>query len=204
MGLNEEVLRTPLKDFEYIWNIPSTNFPTVVQIDSNEILYNIDLETRQIEAPKYLGAECDHESEIIFFKVGRYQDGMDLATTTCYVSYQTTNRLDGTPYYGFAAIPFYDTLTLSATNEMIIPWALDSAVTQSPGKIKFNFRFFKLDEKENLIYNLSTSPTTSQVLNTINPLEIDVMQDRVAPAAEQLITLVKNLAERDRLYWEFA
>ena len=75
MSITMEELREPLKDFEYLWHIQSSNLPTVVQISKNETLYNIDLNSRTVEAPNFLSAECDHESEILFFKVNRYYDG---------------------------------------------------------------------------------------------------------------------------------
>lgn len=202
MSITMEELREPLKDFEYLWHIQSSNLPTMVQISKNETLYNIDLNTRTVEAPDFLSAECDHESEILFFKVNRYYDGMDLSSTTCLVSYETINRHDGKPYYGYYAIPFYDTITLVNTNEMIVPWSIDAAVSQHPSKVKFSFRFFKIDNKGNIIYNLNTLPATSLILDTVNPTKIDEKQGLHATEVQELINLVKNYVQREELYWE--
>lgn len=202
MGITMEELREPLKDFEYLWHIQSSNLPTTVQISEKEHFYNIDLETRTIEAPKFLGAECDHESEILFFKVNRYYDGMDLSTTVCLISYETINRHDGKPYYGYYAVPFYDTITLSATNEMILPWAIDAAVSQHPSKVKFSFKFFKMDGSNNIIYNLNTMSATSSILDTVNPSKIDEAQKIHSTEVQELITLVKNVVQRNELHWE--
>ena len=202
MSITMEELREPLKDFEYLWHIQSSNLPTVVQISKNETLYNIDLNSRTVEAPNFLSAECDHESEILFFKVNRYYDGMDLSSTTCLVSYETINRQDGKPYYGYYAIPFYDTITLANTNEMIIPWSIDSAVSQCPSKVKFSFKFFKINNKGDIIYNLNTLPATSLILDTVNPTKIDEVQKQHATEVQELINLVKNYVQREELYWE--
>ena len=58
----------------------SYNPPNIlIRIPAEEPIYNIDLNTRVVEAPKFLGVEADHEAELIYFMVDRYFDSVDLA-----------------------------------------------------------------------------------------------------------------------------
>ena len=41
--------------------------------------YNIDLNTRQVEAPAFISAKGDHEAQVICFTVDRFFENMDLA-----------------------------------------------------------------------------------------------------------------------------
>jgi len=38
-----------------------------MRIPADEPIYNINLNTRVIDPPKFLGVEADHEAEAIFF-----------------------------------------------------------------------------------------------------------------------------------------
>ena len=57
----------------------SYNPPDIlIRIPADEPIYNIDLNTRIIEAPSELGVESDHEAELIYFSVDRFFDQTDL------------------------------------------------------------------------------------------------------------------------------
>jgi len=51
----------------------------VIIVPSNARIYNVDLNTRIIDAPEYLSVQHEHYAETVYFLVDRYYDSMDLA-----------------------------------------------------------------------------------------------------------------------------
>lgn len=139
-------------------------------VPSNVRLYNINLNTREIDAPDYLSVQHEHYAETVYFLVDRYYDNMDLAQTTCIVQYATP---DGESY--IYAVPFCDTVTYP--DKIIIPWCISGSATATSGTVKYNVRFYKIDEtsikdengeidpsKAAFSYSLSTRPASSKVM----------------------------------------
>lgn len=150
----------------------STQGPTVdtIIVPSNILLYNIHLDTREIDAPEYLSVQHEHYAETIYFVVDRYYDNMDLAQTTCVVQYVTP---DNESY--IYAVPFCDTVTFP--DKIIIPWCISGSATSLSGTVKYVVRFYKIDEqsvisennerdpsKAEFSYSLSTKPASSKVM----------------------------------------
>lgn len=112
-------------------------------VPRTEPIYNIDLNTREIKSPEYLSVSADHKAETIYFKVPRYFDNMDLATTSCIIQYK--NAKGETHLY---IVPYYDVETLkygktdNEFSEMIIPWMLEGPATAAAGVVEYAFRFF--------------------------------------------------------------
>ena len=66
--------------------IQDNNFPVqAVLVPASERTYEINLNTREVEAPKFISVEKDHKSETIYFKVDRFFDYMDLSQTACVI-----------------------------------------------------------------------------------------------------------------------
>ena len=57
--------------FDYLWHQISANRPQEIEIPPGEPIYNIDLSTRIIDGPEWLGVREDHDSELIYFKTKR-------------------------------------------------------------------------------------------------------------------------------------
>ena len=80
------MITTPKDYLEYLHLIQNENFPTqAILLPTNENIYEIDLNTRSIQAPEILSAQRDHHAETVYFKVDRYFDNMDLTKTVCIV-----------------------------------------------------------------------------------------------------------------------
>ena len=76
---SEEFLRA-------LWELQSGNAPTkAIILPSDEIIYNVNLNTRTIETPSYLSVERDQGAETIYFLVDRFFGEIDLATTACFI-----------------------------------------------------------------------------------------------------------------------
>jgi hypothetical protein len=69
--------------------------------------YNIDLVSRTIDAPQYLSVKKDHRSTVVYFKVDRYHDAIDLSNTICVIEYIVPNSETRVPY--IYVVPFFDT-----------------------------------------------------------------------------------------------
>jgi hypothetical protein len=78
------------------------NFPMPI----GERVYNIDLLTREVEAPESLGIQYDAKSEWIYFRCPRFIDNIDLTQVCCVIQYKNANK-DSRIY----PVPFYDATT---------------------------------------------------------------------------------------------
>jgi hypothetical protein len=129
-------------------------------------IYDVDLTTRTIHGPKSISVQKDHRSTVLYFKVDRFVDFMDLANTVCVIEYIIPGDTTRVPY--LYAVPFYDIVKFSKDNKIIFPWNVSGAATLKSGKIEYAIRFFKIDENGGkLLYNLNTLPTTSTILSNI-------------------------------------
>ena len=64
------MITTPKEYYDLLYRIQDENKPSLaVLLPSNEKIYEIDMNSRKIEAPKYLSVELDHRAETIYFKV---------------------------------------------------------------------------------------------------------------------------------------
>lgn len=143
--------------------IHNSNPPIYAALPNADNIYNIDLEERTVNAPEILGVELDHVAETLYFIVDRNAGYVDLATTSCLITY--TNALGKTRFY---IVPFYDIYTYKDVDKMVFPWCLDANVLEAPGIVEFSIQFFKVGlnaEQDNVIqYKLNTLPAKSKVL----------------------------------------
>lgn len=162
-----------------------------LRIPTDEPVYEINLNTRTVSTPSFLGVEADHESELIYFEMDRFFDFMDLST--CIGIVQFRNAKNEEYYY---VIPYYD--ILSKSGKMIFAWDIQSPVTKYGGTVYFSFKFFKVDKtSRELLYELNTLVAKSKVLvgwatrnganhnyNTISAADIIVNNDFINRLSE--------------------
>ena len=185
---------------EQLYEIQAKYTPSNVFLPFADNIYDIDLNTRTIHGPEFLSVRRDHKSEVIYFKVDRYFDYMDLANTVCVIEYIIPGDLKRVPY--IYVVPFYDTSKFIQENKMIFPWNVGGAATFQSGTIEYAIRFFKIDgdgANAKLVYNLNTLSTKSRILaniegdNEIMKAEYDIPVDKY----ELLIQQVQN----NKTYW---
>lgn len=163
------MITTPRDYYNLYHRIQSENAPSLaILLPTDEKIYNINLDSRAVEAPEYLGVERDHRAEVIYFKVNRFYDFFDLTQSVCVIQY--INALNESRAY---VVPYYDIDTLSGQNEstgeqddiILFPWIIDQEATKVRGPIKFNIKFYKLnDTGSKYLYNITTLSATSQIL----------------------------------------
>ena len=192
------MITTPKEYYDLLYRIQDENKPSLaVLLPSNEKIYEIDMNSRKIEAPKYLSVELDHRAETIYFKVGRYYDNIDLANMTCVVQYINANG-EGRVY----PVPFYDVETYADENMMLFPWCIDGEATKASGNVTYSVRFYDIDESATYMrYNMSTLPSKSEVLHGISSkTDIDESNDYLLNFKDQILAQLKKVSEYD-LYW---
>lgn len=181
-----------------------------MNVPSNAHLYQVDLNTRTIEAPKYLSVQQEHRAETVYFVVDRYYGNMDLSLTTCVVNFINANN-EGYVYF----IPYCDVYMFDG--KIILPWNISGAATKKAGIVSYSLMFYlmedlpaadELDTAEGLgkiTYRLSTQMAQSEVMYGMD-LE-EVANDETfgfESNLEQLHTLLASIGqsfEEAIVYW---
>ena len=178
----------------------SYNPPSIrMRIPTDEPVYEVNLNTRVVSTPSFLGVEADHEAELIYFEMDRFYDSVDLST--CIGLVQFRNAKNEEYYY---VIPYYD--VVSKTGKMIFAWDIQSPATKYGGSVQFSFKFFRVDTASGeLLYELNTLVAKTRVLigwatknganhnyDTISAADILVNNDFIQKLA-QLEQIQKNL-----------
>lgn len=204
---------TSMKEYyDLLYRIQDQNKPSLaVLIPSDETIYDVDLNTREIKGPASLGVEADHRSEVIYFKVDRYYDHMDLINTVCLIQYENAKKQSG-----LYVVPFYDADTFIDEDKLLIPWCISGRVAAAAGEVKYSIRFYQIDSsKSELVYNLSTLSTKTvigQSLVVDINLDEDAGEDRVQrildtqeyTVTEQLIARIDQLSKTCDIFWQDA
>lgn len=115
----------------YVINDPNnlTDEAVYYRIPSDEPIYKINLDTREVEAPEFLSVLEDHNSEVIWFKVDRFYDDFDLYGSTCWIQY--VNALNES--YVSVSIP--KVIKESNHDVLYFPWSINSAVSRAAGNV---------------------------------------------------------------------
>lgn len=185
---------------EQLYDLQARYAPSNVYLPLAHNTYEINLKTRTIHGPEFISVQRDHKSEIIYFKVDRFFDYMDLANTVCVVEYIVPGDKKRVPH--FYVVPFFDTTKYLNEGKMVFPWSVGGAATEKDGTIEYAIRFFRIageGKEAELVYNLSTLPTKSKVLSSLE-VDNELMKaeyDIPVDAYQELIYQVKN----NKTYW---
>ena len=157
------MITTPADYLSLLYLIQDQNRQTIaITLPKDEHIYNIDLNTRTIEAPNFLSLEYDHNAETIYFKVDRYYDNIDLARDDIHIIIQYENANPNTKKRGYIyAPPFVDITTLEEENKILFPWVIEGPATAFSGNVTFAVKFYKLNPRGEYELNLNTLPTNS-------------------------------------------
>lgn len=182
--------------YSNLYRIQDENPPTLaLLLPSTERIFNIDLNTRTIEAPEFLSVETDHRAEAIYFKMPRYYDGVDLTSKTAVIQYENAAG-EGHVY----VVPFYDVETadrlginegVDVRQTVLFPWLIDHNVAKKAGKVSYNIRFYELASESHLLYSMNLLPAESQILHGI-----DLSDDTLY----SIVTLTENNYEPNSYY----
>lgn len=184
------------------------NEPVYYRIPVDEPIYTIDLNTREIEAPEFLSVTDDHNAEVIWFKVERFFDDVDLYGTTCWIQYINALKED----YVTVTIP--RVIEDNNHNTLYIPWPIHGPATKAAGNITFSFQFFKIGENKKVYFSLHTKPATSKILyglhidpvkfienGEVDDSQIDPQYSEFLRMYQELTQAYTTLSKDYELYW---
>lgn len=145
---------------KYLWQLQSNNKPvSAILLPSDENIYEINLNTREINAPEFLSVRKDHAAETVYFLVDRFYDNMDLSQATCIIQYKNAAGEEHV-----FPVPFYDVTTF---NNSIVDNFLLTTLEEKDYKVntyytKDSFGNYLLSQgtfDKNATYYLKTTPT---------------------------------------------
>lgn len=204
MAITDKILNDigtdEITTLEQLYNAQTLGAPSNVHLPYAHNIYDIDLKTRKIYGPDFISVQRDHKSEVIYFKVDRFVDYMDLANTVCIIEYIIPGDYR-VPY--IYMVPFYDTTKFINEGKMIFPWNVGSAATMNGGTIEYAIRFFRIDgsgKNTKLAYSLSTLPTKSKILPNIEGDGEIMKAEYDIPIGEGYESLIQQATE-NRTYW---
>lgn len=185
---------------------------SIIQLPENEPIYNIDLNSRSIEAPAYLSVEYDHNAETIYFQVDRFFDNVDLSTMFCIIQYQNANpnKIEGGYIY---AVPYFDIMTKASENKMLFQWAIQGPATAFAGTVEFAIKFYKISKiiiddiyngsitKNVYDYVLNTQPAKSKVLHGMDIQATSENYYFEASEVEKIYQAIEEVRRTNDLYW---
>lgn len=146
--------------FSYIEALARIN-PIYTVLPLDEDTFNIDANTRMIEVPSHfqkngISVQGDEIAEVIYFKINRYFDTIDLATKDIYIQWRSAASNEEGQLIEGVSVPWcvdYE----SAPNYIIFGWPISSKITAAAGEISFAVRFYEFENDTNQItYSLST------------------------------------------------
>lgn len=158
--------------FSWIRNLGNINKKyTVLPLDEDH--FEINANTRAINIPASfkkngVAVQGDDLAEVLYFKIDRYFDYMDLNNCDIYIQWETPKGPDGTTIKSVS--PAYIRDIESEPGKLIFGWALSDAITANSGTLKFSVRFFQWEDPENVaaggdkVIAYSFSTLTAQVL----------------------------------------
>lgn len=134
----------------------------------DEEVFDINANTREITVPSLfktygISVKGDEFAEIIYFRIDRFFDAMDLDTADIYIQWTTNSGISG------ISMPWVVDI-VSEPNKIIFGWALSSNITQTTGALKFAVRFVKWsdDSKTKIAYSWSSLAQSAAIKDSLN------------------------------------
>ena len=174
---------------------------TVLPLDEDH--FEINADTRAITIPasfKKNGVAVlgDDLAEVLYFRVDRYFDYMDLNNCDIYIQWETPKD-PATGLTTKSLSPAYIRDIDSEPGKLIFGWALSDAITANSGTLKFSVRFFQWadDEKaatgaEKIIaYSFSTLTASVSIQAGLN-FNLESDEHKVDDVGNRLIERLEN------------
>lgn len=195
------MITTPADYLSLLYLIQSNERQTVIINPPDEKIYNIDLNTRLIDAPNGITTvERDHNAETIYFMVDRYFDSVDLARDDIFIVIQYENNNPNPKKRGFIyAPPFIDVTTYK--NKILFPWAIEGPATEFAGNVNFSIKFYRLNFTGEYEYQLNTLPCKLKVQHGMNIYENSENYILPADEIEKIYQRIEEVSRANDVYW---
>lgn len=204
------MITSPVDYNELLHQINSKNKQNqIIPLPKDEPIYEINLETRIINAPQFLSVQYDHRAETIYFKCDRYFDMKDLGSDDITVLIQYKNADPEARKSGYIYVPTYKDVTTFAEDEKIaFPWVIEGPATVFAGDVTFSIKFYQTTRTEDgksikYLYNLNTQPSKSKVLHGMEFVGNDSENYQYdVSTVEEIYNRLSTLENGFDLYWE--
>ena len=187
--------------FSWLKTLGSINRKYTV-LPLGEHYFDINANTRAINIPadfkkNGVAVQSDDLAEVLYFKIDRYFDYMDLNNTDIFIQWETPKGPDGKTVKSVS--PAYIRDIESESGKLIFGWALSDMITAYAGALKFSVRFFQWENPELaeeggekvLAYSLSTLTATVDVKPSIN-LDLEKDEYKVDDCGDRLVERLEN------------
>ena len=148
--------------------------PYFLRLPLDEPFLEINANTRAITVPadlRQIGVRGDKYAEVVFFKIDRYFDAVDLATRQIYIEWEDADGNKG------VSRDFLKD-TQSEKDKIIFGWIIGDELTAHVGTIRFAVRFVEWANREDsavtpgegrgLEYSFSSLPAQMTVVDSLN------------------------------------
>lgn len=190
--------------FSWISNLGRINRKyTILPLDEDH--FEINANTRAINIPANfkkngVAVQGDDLAEILYFKIDRYFDYMDLNNCDIYIQWETPKDANGVTKKSVSQAYVRD--IDSEPGKLIFGWAISDAITGLSGNLKFSVRFFEWENPEEvetggaktLAYSFSTltaqvpiQPSINLDIETAEELEVDDVGNRLIERLENSV-----------------
>lgn len=153
---------------------------TILPLD--EEVFEIDANTRTITVPQSfqkngISVQGDEVGEIVYFRINRFYDAMDLALRNIYIEWKSAAKDENGKEITGVSVPWVIDIE-SEPGFIIFGWPLSSKITAAAGQISFAVRFYTFDpDTDTLKYSLSTLTQTATIKPALNFDLISIIQD---------------------------
>lgn len=153
---------------------------TILPLD--EEVFEIDANARTITVPQSfqkngISVQGDEVGEIVYFRINRFYDAMDLALRDIYIEWKSAAKDENGKEITGVSVPWVID-TESEPGFIIFGWPLSSKITAAAGQISFAVRFYTFDpDTDTLKYSLSTLTQTATIKPALNFDLINIIQD---------------------------
>ena len=164
---------------------------TILPLD--EPYFEIKANTRAIRVPDEfkkngIAVQNDDLAEVVYFKIDRYFDAIDLNNCDIYIQWETPKQANG-QIKKFASTEYIRDIE-SDPGKLIFGWVITKDITPAAGNLKFSVRFvqWETDSEGNRKMAYSFNTLVAQVpinqglsvgLENIKPEDIDNANDRL-------------------------
>lgn len=174
---------------------------TVLPLDEEH--FEINANSRAINIPASfkkngIAVQGDDLAEVLYFKVDRYFDYMDLNNTDIFIQWETPKDANGNQIKSVS--PAYIRDIESEPGKLIFGWAISDAITGTSGTLKFSVRFFQWADEDKakqeggekvLAYSFSTLTASVNILPSIN-FNPETDEYKLDDVGDRLIERIEN------------
>lgn len=201
------MIATSSEYLSLLYRIQDPNRPVqAIILPSDERVYEVDLNTRVVEAPECITLKEDHNAETVYFKMDRYFDNIDLARPdiTILIQYENASKSKTDKGY-FYCSPFIDIATYAEEDKILFPWVIEEPVTAYSGTVKFSIRIYSIARTEEDEYsfklNLSTLTSTFKVLAGLDVLSTTNNYSYTPDTLLDIYSRIQEISQTNDLYW---